>query len=226
VKFPGAVFSLIVGFVLASAVTSPAFADDEVAATEPSYLFVFDGQDAQLRPVGGKADTFELTVPTRGRGHLVTWFTDRPVRDVGHTTMKNFVGLWQQDGDDSFAENPPNVAISFNQRTLIATMAEPKLIRTRKGGQALRSTMTLVKGEALTKLLQENENLAAQVKRASSNTIRGTRRLPAVSVFVDSVQSPYSNSSSHNDDPIPDSSGDERDDDHEQPPDEGDTTNS
>lgn len=209
---------MVVGFLLAAGIANPALAQDEVAATEPSYLFVFDGEDAQLKQVRGQADTFELTVPTRGRGHLVTWFTDRPVRDVGHTTMKNFVGLWQQDGDDGFAENPPNVAISFNQRTVIATMDEPKLIRTRKGGQALRSTMTLVKGEALTTLLQENENLAAQVKRASSNTIRGTRRLPAVSVFVDSVQSPYSDSSSHNDDPRPDSS--DEDDDHEQPPDE------
>lgn len=209
---------MVLGFILASGMASPTLAEDELATTDSSYLFVFDGQDARLKPVTGKADTFELIVPTRGKSHWVTWFTDRPVRDVGHTSMKNFVGLWQQDGEDSFAENPPNVAISFNQKTLIATMTEPKLVKTKKDGQALRSTMTLVKGEALTRLLQENENLAAQVKRAANNSHRGTRRLPAVSVFVDSVQSPYSDSSSHDDDPRPDSS--DEDDDHEQPPDE------
>lgn len=124
---------MVVGFILTSGMASPALAEDESATTDSSYLFVFDGQDARLKPVTGKADTFTLTVPTRGKGHLVTWFTDRPVRDVGHTSMKDFVGLWQQDGEDGFAENPPNVAISFNQKTLIATITEPKLTGAREG---------------------------------------------------------------------------------------------
>jgi hypothetical protein len=93
--------------------------------------------------------------------------TDRPVRGAGHSTMRNFVGLWNQDGDDGFAVSPPNAALSFNEKTLIVTMADAEIVKTESGSQALKSTLILVKGKALTKLLQENKNLAAQVKRAA-----------------------------------------------------------
>jgi hypothetical protein len=40
------------------------------------------------------------------------YFSDRPERVVGHLTTNQFVGQWG-DGDDSFAEDPPNAVLSF-----------------------------------------------------------------------------------------------------------------
>lgn len=192
--------ALALGLILSAGNANPASAHDAITSEQASYLFVFDGRNAELRPVRGTPDTCELTVPMMGNNHLVAWFTDRPVRDTGHTTMRNFVELWQEGGEDSFAVDPPNAAIAFNQRTLITTMTDPKIVKIDNGGKALKSTMTLVKGKALSQLLEENLNLAAQVKRASGNSFHDKRKLPTISVFVDSSQSPYSDSTHDEDD--------------------------
>ncbi len=40
------------------------------------------------------------------------YFSDRPERIAGHMATSTFVASWDQ-GDDSFAENPPNAALSI-----------------------------------------------------------------------------------------------------------------
>jgi hypothetical protein len=40
------------------------------------------------------------------------YFADRPQREVGHMSTSQFVELWEE-GDNSFAENPPNAVLSF-----------------------------------------------------------------------------------------------------------------
>jgi hypothetical protein len=40
------------------------------------------------------------------------YFSDRPQRVVGHLTTSEFVGYWD-DGDDSFAIDPPNAVLAF-----------------------------------------------------------------------------------------------------------------
>jgi hypothetical protein len=40
------------------------------------------------------------------------FFSDRPQRVVGHMTAKQFVDAWSE-GENSFAEDPPNAVISF-----------------------------------------------------------------------------------------------------------------
>jgi hypothetical protein len=40
------------------------------------------------------------------------YFSDRPKRVVGHVTSEMFVDLWDQ-GENSFAEDPPNAVLSF-----------------------------------------------------------------------------------------------------------------
>jgi hypothetical protein len=40
------------------------------------------------------------------------FFSDRPQRIVGHMTAKQFVEAWSE-GENSFAEDPPNAVISF-----------------------------------------------------------------------------------------------------------------
>ena len=40
------------------------------------------------------------------------YFSDRPERVVGHVTSDMFVDLWDE-GENSFAENPPNAVLAF-----------------------------------------------------------------------------------------------------------------
>lgn len=50
---------------------------------------------------------------------VTTFFADRPERIVGHEPTEDFVAEWG-DGENSFAENPPNAALS------ILTGSEPQ----------------------------------------------------------------------------------------------------
>jgi hypothetical protein len=40
------------------------------------------------------------------------YFSDRPQRVVGHLHTSEFVGFWDE-GEDSFAEDPPNAVLAF-----------------------------------------------------------------------------------------------------------------
>jgi hypothetical protein len=40
------------------------------------------------------------------------FFSDRPQRVVGHLSTADFVGLWG-DGENSFAEDPPNAVLAY-----------------------------------------------------------------------------------------------------------------
>ena len=40
------------------------------------------------------------------------YFSDRPQRVVGHVGTSEFIGFWD-DGEDSFAEDPPNAVLAF-----------------------------------------------------------------------------------------------------------------
>ena len=40
------------------------------------------------------------------------YFSDRPQRVVGHLSTSDFVGFWDE-GDNSFAEDPPNAVLAF-----------------------------------------------------------------------------------------------------------------
>lgn len=186
---PGALVTLALALALVVAITtavtiSVVAADDDPSAS-PAYLFVFDGRDAELAPVPGEQGRFTLTVPIERGNQLVTWFTDRPFRDAGHMSMASFVDMWTDSGDDSFTADPPNVAISFAQTTVIATMTDPVIITAPDGGESFESTMTLVKGDALEQLAQSGEHIAAHAKRSQATTLPGTVTLPSVSVFVD-----------------------------------------
>jgi hypothetical protein len=47
-----------------------------------------------------------------GLTHATLFFADRPQRVVGHLTTRKFVEQWGE-GEDSFAEDPPNAVVSF-----------------------------------------------------------------------------------------------------------------
>jgi hypothetical protein len=187
-KFRSLSLYLAVALFFTGSALSPALAQD--TGTPPAYLFVLEGRNAVLKPMS-KPGKFELTVPLRKPNQLVTWFTDRPNRDAGHMSVKTLASLWQQSGDDSFKSNPPNVALSFGKKTLIATMTNPKIVNTRDGRETLVSTMTLIQGQNLEQLAQGAQGLTAHAKRAGANSHSGQRlRIPSLSLFIDTYMTP------------------------------------
>jgi hypothetical protein len=52
------------------------------------------------------------TITLHGLSPSTLYFADRPQRDVGHLMSHQFVANWKE-GDNSFAENPPNAVLSF-----------------------------------------------------------------------------------------------------------------
>ena len=51
------------------------------------------------------------TITLHGVSPSTLCFADRPQRDVGHMMSRQFVANWA-DGDNSFADNPPNAVLS------------------------------------------------------------------------------------------------------------------
>src|SRR2546430_6280692 len=52
------------------------------------------------------------SVTFHGLAHATLFFADRPQRVVGHLTSRKFVDQWGE-GEDSFADDPPNAVVSF-----------------------------------------------------------------------------------------------------------------
>jgi len=52
------------------------------------------------------------SVTLHGLAHSTLFFSDRPQRIVGHLSSRKFVDQWGE-GEDSFAEDPPNAVVSF-----------------------------------------------------------------------------------------------------------------
>ncbi|HEY6408954.1 MAG TPA: hypothetical protein VIY29_15955 [Ktedonobacteraceae bacterium] len=72
------------------------------------------------------------TVTFHGLAHATLFFADRPQRVVGHLTSRKFVEQWG-DGEDSFAEDPPNAVVSFLEdgdtvpEEVTMTISDPRL---------------------------------------------------------------------------------------------------
>jgi hypothetical protein len=77
------------------------------------------------------------------------------------------------------------VAIELGQKTLIATMTDPRIESTQSGGKTLVTKMTLVKGKALDKLQDSKRGIAAHAKRAGGNAHSGVLDVKNIAVFVD-----------------------------------------
>ena len=87
-KFLLPLIALLVGASLASVLTFTLTRDSKSASSEPSYLFAYEGNNAELTPIGDSETEFTLTVPIASESAKVSWFTDRPYRDAGHMTYK------------------------------------------------------------------------------------------------------------------------------------------
>jgi hypothetical protein len=84
--------------LLAVILAPPVYADDETC----DMLFVQDGKAMSF-------DGSRLTL--KDANPNIIFFCDRPVRTAGHMTRDAFMNL-VSEGEDSFATNPPNAAIS------------------------------------------------------------------------------------------------------------------
>lgn len=91
------IFSLLI--VMLTLLTPLVHAEDDTC----EMLFV---QDAKGMSFDGK----QLTLKDAGRNLI--FFCDRPVRTAGHLTREAFMTL-VSEGENNFAENPPNAAISI-----------------------------------------------------------------------------------------------------------------
>ncbi len=86
-------------------------------------LFV---QSAQGLTTSNSAVTFH------GLAHATLFFADRPQRVVGHLTSRKFVDQWGE-GEDSFADDPPNAVVSFLEdgdavpEEVTMTISDPQL---------------------------------------------------------------------------------------------------
>ena len=91
--------SLLVIMLLLATLAMPVHADEEAC----DMLFV---QDAKAMVFDGT----RLTLKEANQN--IIFFCDRPVRTAGHMTRDAFMKL-VSEGEDSFASNPPNAAISI-----------------------------------------------------------------------------------------------------------------
>jgi hypothetical protein len=91
--------SLLVILLLSATLALPVHADEDAC----DMLFV---QDAKAMVFDGTRLTLKNANPN------IIFFCDRPVRTAGHMTRDAFMKL-VSEGEDSFAVNPPNAAISI-----------------------------------------------------------------------------------------------------------------
>ena len=86
------------------------------------------------------------TVTFHGLAHATLFFSDRPQRVVGHMTSRKFVDQWGE-GEDSFAEDPPNAVLSFLEDSdtvpeeVTMTISDPQL-----DGDTLTYTVDILDG--------------------------------------------------------------------------------
>ncbi len=69
-------------------------------------------------------------ITLEGVSAATLWFSDRPYRLTGHVPTDEFVASWDQ-GDDSFAEDPPNALLSIFEskevNDVVVILSDPKL---------------------------------------------------------------------------------------------------
>ena len=91
--------SIFVLVLLVAILVSPALAEEETC----DMLFV---QDAKTMSFDGSRLTLKDANPN------IIFFCDRPVRTAGHMDPNTFMKL-VTEGENSFADNPPNAAVSI-----------------------------------------------------------------------------------------------------------------
>lgn len=109
------------------------------SAAEPGILYAADARGATVAKVG---TALRLSAPA---ATATTWFTDRPARRAGATTLGGLVAIWDASG---FADDPPNAALLLTHkgetRTHVVTLTDPR----RDGGRVSFRLRAVPGGEA------------------------------------------------------------------------------
>ncbi len=90
--------------------------------------------------------TSKGSVTFHGLAHATIFFSDRPQRVVGHLSSRKFVDQWGE-GEDSFADDPPNAVLSFLEdgdtvpEEVTMTISDPHL-----DGDTLTYTVDILDG--------------------------------------------------------------------------------
>jgi hypothetical protein len=93
---------LLTSAIATAALTACLAVAPAAMAKSPSILWSTTAPTAKIAKAGkGYTLTMPMSSPT-------SWFTDRPARSAGSTTLLGFEGGWQQN---AFDRNPPNAAL-------------------------------------------------------------------------------------------------------------------
>jgi hypothetical protein len=80
----------------------------------------------------GGAVSDGATLTLMGLSPATLYFSDRPKRVVGHVSSSSFVGMWAE-GENSFAEDPPNAVLAYLEpgddapEDAVVVISDPKL---------------------------------------------------------------------------------------------------
>lgn len=90
-----------------------------------------DGQAEYLFVKSANSIAFDNdTLALKQVSPTVVFFSDRPKRIAGHLTLDGFLVLWDE-GEDSFAEDPPNATLSIidggEVQTVVMELKNPRL---------------------------------------------------------------------------------------------------
>ena len=116
------------------------------SASKAEYMFVQSAEDVRIDPA-------KQTIRLVKVNPQVVYFTDRPVRLAGHTTMSDYLKEWTpQAGKDSFQADPPNATLStYEPGQADNTLAVVKITDPVVEGADLIYSYSLIEGKLPTK---------------------------------------------------------------------------
>ena len=119
--------------IVAMSTGTDAFAQEEGA----EWLFVQTAESVTLA---------DGVLTLQGVSPATLFFSDRPERISAHGLTSQFVTYWQNLGDDSFGDDPPNATLAIIKNDeaddVVLTLMDPKL-----DGNALTYAVTVLEGE-------------------------------------------------------------------------------
>jgi len=127
------------------------FQADSTVTKETAMTQVTEQQLADIEALfvqnAAAAESDGATLTLRGIGASTIYFSDRPLREVGHMTSTRFVDYWGE-GENSFQSDPPNAVLSYTEghpgaplEDAVVTINDPRL-----EGDTLTYSYTLLDG--------------------------------------------------------------------------------
>ena len=80
--------------------------------SEPEIVKELDDISALFVQTAHSVEHVDGRIVMRAVTPSTLYFSDRPQRVVGHLATDEFIGFWD-DGEDSFAQDPPNAVLAF-----------------------------------------------------------------------------------------------------------------